>query len=229
MKPLLSFLIPTYNDEETIETVIRRANAIGKLHTRRYEIVVINDASTDKTPEILSELSKSIPELRILTHKLNLGYGATIRDLYYAGRLDYLFSVPGDDQIDPGEVTKLFPYGETADIVIGKRMNRNDTLSRKIQSRTYNTILRTLYKVPVSDVNSVRLMKRTILSSIPLTSSSPFVDAELVIRAIRGKFRVIEVPILHKSRTTEGATGGSLTRTILPTIKDLIQFLFART
>ncbi len=226
MKPALSFLIPTYNDEETIESLIRRADEIGTAHARKYEIVVVNDASTDKTPDVLAKVSKRIPRLRVLTHDINKGYGQTIKELYYTGTMDYLFSVPGDNQIDPAEVLKLLRHREKADMIIGRRMNRSDTLPRKIQSRTYNALLQILFQIPTDDVNSVRLIHKRMMTSIHLTSTSPFVDAELVICAVRKGFRIIEVPIVHKSRTTEGATGGSLTRTILPTIKDLITFRF---
>lgn len=229
MNSSLSFLIPTYNDEESIETVIRNADSVGKALSKKYEIVVLNDASTDKTPDILKKLATQIPPLRILNHEKNGGYGKTVRDLYYVGTNELLFSLPGDNQIDAMELNKLLPYISSADIIIGRRINRNDTFSRKIQSLTYNLLLRTFFHVPTFDVNSVRLMKKKMLKSINLTSSSPFVDAELVIRAIRSGFRVVEVSIHHKSRTTEGATGGSLTRTILPTVRDLLKFLFIRT
>jgi dolichol-phosphate mannosyltransferase len=227
MKPTLSFLIPAYNDEGTIGAVVRKTDRVGRDVASAYEILVIDDASTDGTVRVLTALRKTYPALRVKRHARNRGYGATIRELYFAGANEWLFTIPGDYQIGPEEVTKLLPYLDRADMIIGWRKERFDPSSRLRQSWVYNTLLRLLFGLTLHDVNSVRLMRSGMMHTVKLTSSSAFVDAELAIRAVRMGFRVIEVPISHRQR--EGIGGGGSMRIILPTIVDLVRFRFGRT
>src|SRR5260221_10831182 len=106
----LSFLIPAYNDESTIRRAVVEAQKIGRRVAKRFEILVINDASPDRTGEILSRLTAEIPQLVVSTHKVNKGYGETIKELYYKGKYDWLFSAPGDYQIPARELVKLLPH-----------------------------------------------------------------------------------------------------------------------
>ena len=222
----LSIVIPAYNDEKTIESVVERAILSGKKCTKRYELICINDASADATGSILDDLQKQIKELRVVHHRTNKGYGETIKELYYESQYDWLFSVPGDFQIDPMEIVKLIPYHISADMIIGDRVNRQENAKRLRQSRIYNHLIRMLFHVPIYDINSVRLMRTNMLKTIQLKSTSAFVDAELTISAIRKGFRVAEIPIIHKKRDTAGAGGGKLS-IILPTIWDMVVYFFS--
>ena len=219
----LSILIPAYKDEKTISTVIHRALLAGRTYAKKFEIVVLNDASPDRLSLILRTLKRTIPELRIVTHATNQGYGETVKDLYYAGKNAWLFTAPGDYQIDPMELKKFVPYANTADMIIGWRKERNDTQSRKRQSFVYNGLLKLLFGISVHDINSIRLMKRNIFKKRTIISSSAFVDAELTIGAIRDGFQVIETHILHRNRTTRGASGGKL-KIIIPVIIDMFLY-----
>lgn len=225
MLPSLSILLPTYNDEQTIAQVLRKAASMGKKLAKKFEIIVINDGSTDHTPKILHSLQKEIPQLQILNHSQNQGYGISIKELYYAGTMAWLVTLPGDNQIDPAEVIKLEREHETADMILGKRQKRGDHIKRQIQSRTYNFLLKLFFTIPTSDVNTIRLMKREVMNHVNLQMTSAFVDAELVLKASKMGYKIKEVPILHKARTTPGATGGKFFKTIFPTISDMLRFL----
>lgn len=223
----VSFCIPAYNDEDTISVVIADAHRVGHEIAESFEILVINDKSSDKTASILTDLTKKIKELRVITHSVNAGYGGTIRELYYAAKKEWLFTVPGDNQIPVVEIRKLLPACEHADMIIGNRIYRHDPKARLRQSWIYNKLLRVLFGVKVKDVNSVRLMKSSIMKSIRLSKTSAFVDAELVIRAQRGHFHVVNAPIEHKARVGDEAhAGGGKWSTIGPTIRDMMFFFF---
>lgn len=221
--PSLSFLIPAYNDESTIEQLIRRAIEVGRSVAENIEVLVVDDASTDDTGKLLDSLEKKHKELRVIHNSINLGYGGAVKLLYYFGKSDWLFSIPGDFQIDPSEVVKLVDRTDQADMILGLRKNRMDTMNRKRQSNIYNTLLRYLFGIPIHDINSVRLMKRSMMQTIRLTTNSAFVDAELAIRSIRMGYTVIEVPIEHKERLGSSGAGGKVS-VILPTIGDMVHF-----
>lgn len=219
----LSILIPAYKDEATIALVVKRAVQAGRLCAKRFEIVVCNDASPDCLSSVLIRLKRTVPEMRIMTHKKNQGYGGTLKDLYFAGINDWLFTTPGDYQMDPMELRKLLPLSDRADMIIGWRKDRNDTQARKRQSFVYNSLLRFLYGIHLHDINSIRLMKRSIMRERHITSTSAFVDAELTIGAIHDGFTVMEHPIVHRKRITSGASGGKLS-VILPVIIDMFRY-----
>lgn len=221
----LTFIIPAFNDEVTIETVIHKAVDTGKRLGIPFDILVTNDASTDKTAKILSRLTGRVKQLMVITHHINAGYGTTIKELYQRAQGSWLFSIPGDYQIEPSQVTKLWSRRASADMIIGWRRVRRDHPSRLRQSYAYNALLRILFGLNMHDINSVRLMKTSIMKSITLTTSSAFVDAELVIKSKRAGFYVTEVPIAHRARSGVGASGGKLS-TILPAILDMILFRF---
>lgn len=224
MKPMLSFLIPAYNDDATIALVIAEADRVGREVSRAYEIVVIDDASSDNTLVTLSRLGEAYPSLRVHSHTKNLGYGATIRELYLIGKNEWLFTIPGDYQIGAAELRKLLPYTDRADMIIGLRKDRHDPASRLRQSRVYNSLLQYLFGITLHDINSVRLVRAEIMRSIKLSASSAFVDAEFTIRAVRAGFRVIEAPIAHRRRKGNRSGGGGSLRIILPTMFDLVRF-----
>lgn len=219
----LTFIIPAYNDEATIETVIDTTFDVGRNLHIPFNVLVVNDASTDATGAILKKLNGHHTELKVITHTANTGYGQTIRELYEKASSTWLFSLPGDYQIEPGEIMKLWPRRQDADMVIGWRSARRDSRVRLGQSGIYNRLLRMMFHLKIHDVNSVRLMKTPVMKSIKLTSTSAFVDAELVIRAMRSGFRVTEIPIAHRARAGAGASGGKL-KVILPTIQDMLGF-----
>lgn len=222
----LSFLIPTYGDENSIATAVNEAHREGRRLRIPFEIVVINDHSPDNTARVLTKLTKIIKELRVITHTVNLGYGGTIKELYETGANEWLFTIPGDYQVGAMELRKLIPKTRKADMIVGLRTKRYDSPRRQVQSAFYNMLLRLLFRLPVHDANSVRLMKSEIMKYVALTSTSAFVDAELIIKAYREGFRITEKAISHRKRTGgSGRGGGGRVRTILPTIRDMFRFL----
>lgn len=221
----LSILIPTFNNAKTIATVLEEALGVGKQLAGKYRVVVINDGSTDETEQIL-EKYKSHSHMEVRTHNRNQGYGATIRELYYEGNSsEWMFTVPGDYQIGANELKKLIPLTDRADIIIGLRKNRQDPQSRLVQSTIYNILLRIIFGITIRDINSVKLIRATVMRTVHLVSRSAFVDAELCIKAIRAGYRTREVPISHRSDPNKGS-GGNWS-TIVRTLADMIRSMGA--
>ncbi|MDP1722098.1 MAG: glycosyltransferase family 2 protein [Candidatus Gottesmanbacteria bacterium] len=220
----LSLLIPAYNDEATIEKVVAEAVAVGRRVAKKFEIIVTDDGSHDRTGPGLVNLMKKYKNIRVITHRTNQGYGRTIKELYFAGQYEWLFTIPGDYQIGAKEVQKLIPHIGNNDMILGWRVKRHDPTNRLFSSWIYNTLLRWLFGVTLHDVNSVRLLRRSVLTSLHLSSSSAFVDAELVIRTKRLGFSVTEIPIAHRARSDNEVGGGNSWRTVVQTIVDMIRF-----
>jgi glycosyltransferase involved in cell wall biosynthesis len=218
----VSLVIPAYNDETTVGRLIDDATVLLNEVCRDYEIIVINDGSKDSTLQVLREIVARNNHVRLINHEVNRGFGHTIKELYLSGRKDLIFSLPGDYQYAPKELLAMAHGLQEHDFVIGLRVKRNDPWRRKLQSHIYNAMLRLCHGNKLKDVNSIKLFRRQILNRIQLQSSTAFVDAELVIRAGKAGFRIVEIPIEHLARLSQGASGGKLS-VILDTIKDLIK------
>lgn len=247
----LSILIPAYNDEATIDQVIKEAVAVGRRVAKKFEIVVVDDGSVDRTVSLARYyLARLLVKSRLIVHQVNQGYGRTIKELYYAGRNEWLFTIPGDYQVGARELETILhnfflssPHRRgssvwkidsrfrgndknamTSDMVLGWRSKRNDPMNRLLSSWIYNTMLRLLFHITIHDANSVRLMRRAILNDIRLASDSAFVDAELVICAKRSGFTVTEVPIMHRARSDGASGGGNQWRTMWGTVREMVHF-----
>lgn len=218
----ISMVIPAYNDETTIAKLVQDTDCLLKELSTDYEIVLLNDGSKDNTLAILHDLAKKFPSVRVVNHEVNQGYGKTIKELYYAGTKQLVMSLPGDYQFAPKELITMAEGLRTHDFVIGHRVKRNDPPRRLLQSAIYNSMLRIFYGISFKDVNSIKLFRREILNKITLESDTPFVDAELCIRAHRAGFKVIEIPIDHLPRLSTGASGGKIS-VITDTFGDLIR------
>lgn len=218
----VSVIIPAYNDQDTIGRLVNDVDCLLQEFCDDYEIVCVNDGSKDNTLSALQEAAKKLPKLRIINHEVNKGFGYTIRELYTAGTKDIVGSLPGDYQYAPKELITMAEGLRNADLIIGKRVKRNDPFRRRMQSDVYNLMLRVFYGSVFTDVNSIKLFRRAIMDKITLESETPFVDAELCIRAAKAGFRVREIPIEHLPRLTQGASGGKFS-VIWETFSDLVK------
>ena len=208
MELLISVVIPAYNDQATIETVVSEAIEVVSGLATDYEIFVVNDASRDDTGALLNRLAQADKAIRVVHHETNRGYGATIAELYMGAKADLVFSTPGDRQLRPRELLKMLPVTRSFDIVIGRRKERQDPFIRKVYSFIYNSLIRILYGLKVQDINSIKLIKRKVLEHIHFEVTSAFTDAELCIRAARLGYRVGEVNVEHLARAYGEASGG---------------------
>lgn len=218
----LTLIIPAYNDETTVGKLIADSDALLSQVCSDYEIVVVNDGSKDRILDVLKAAAASNPRVRLINHEVNKGFGYTIRELYMCGSKELVFSLPGDYQYAPKELLTMAQGLKTHDFIIGHRVNRNDPPRRKLQSNFYNAMLRIFYGNKHKDVNSIKLFRKEILNHIKLLSTTAFVDAELVIRADKAGFKIIEIPIEHLPRLSQGASGGKFS-VIWDTFSDLVK------
>lgn len=201
----LSIIIPCYNEEEIIEKVVRSYynQVIDKI--RGAEIIVVNDCSTDRTAQILKDLKKKLPRLKVLKPPVNGGHGKAIRLGYEAAQKKYVFQVDGDNQFKPQDFWKLYQFKDDYDFILGARQNRSDPLYRLVLTRIIRFTNLFLFGVWIKDANCpFRLIKKEVLIDLlkPIDPEALAPNIKLAIIAKKKKFKIKEVPVFHRPRKT---------------------------
>ncbi len=139
----ISVFFPAFNDAGSIEYLVGTALEILPTLTNDYEVIVVNDGSTDSTAAVLEELSRKDPQVRIIHHERNLGYGAALRTGFRQARKDLVFYTDGDGQYDVRELATLrHLLTDQVDVVNGYKMKRSDANTRKVLGAIYNQAAR---------------------------------------------------------------------------------------
>ncbi|HVO32617.1 MAG TPA: glycosyltransferase family 2 protein [Elusimicrobiota bacterium] len=202
--------IAAFNEEATVETVVRDSLRILSALTSDYEVVVVDDGSADATASILERLGREQPALRVIRHPRNLGFGRTLRDIWTLPTKDWIFFLPGDGQIPPEELRRLWPARERADFIIGWRRDRQDPWIRDAFAYVYNLVISAGLRRRVRDVDSVCLVRSNLLRQMALTSISGFIHAECCLKANASGARIAELPIAHRPRIAGHSRGVGL-------------------
>src|SRR3989344_5649701 len=124
--PELSIFFPFWNEEENIEIVVKNAIKVADTISDKWEIIMVNDGSVDKTQEIAENLAKDNKNLRVISHQPNRGYGAALKEGFFNAKYKYIVFTDGDGQFDFSEVEKFTENIYHADLVIGYRKKRQD-------------------------------------------------------------------------------------------------------
>jgi glycosyltransferase involved in cell wall biosynthesis len=201
-RPSISAFFPCYNDAQTIALLVVGVEEQLRNLTDDYEIVVVNDGSTDDSAAVLRSVSARVAALRIVTHEVNRGYGAALRSGFAAATKDLVFYTDGDGQygVDELPVLLMLMTADT-DFVNGMKMTRQDAPHRVFIGNLHRFVTRWLFWLPVSDVDcDFRLVRRRIIDTIELHSSSGSICVELVKRAQRAGAQFREVSVHHYAR-----------------------------
>jgi glycosyltransferase involved in cell wall biosynthesis len=207
--PVTSFLsvsvfFPCFNDGGTIAKLVVLANETLQEVTTDYEIIVVDDGSTDHSVAILEELlrSRSVP-LRLTRHPRNLGYGAALRTGFSEATKDWVFYTDGDAQYDVAELRKVLAVvTDGVDVVQGYKLTRQDAWHRVLIGTVYRELARIVFSLKIRDVDcDFRLIRRSVLQKIALEHNSGIICLELVRKLQDAGARFVEVPVHHYRRT----------------------------
>lgn len=178
----ISIFFPAFNDEGTIAGLVRNALDLLPTLTSDYQVLVINDGSTDGTAALIDELAATHPQVRAVHHDRNRGYGGALQTGFRESEKELVFYTDGDGQYDVRELTRLWPLMvEGVAVVNGYKANRADGLARKIMGGTYNRLARLLFNLPVRDVDcDFRLIRKSVLQELGELSNSGAVCVELI-------------------------------------------------
>jgi len=198
----ISAFFPCYNDAGSIAAMVEKAAGALRGVTADFEIIVVDDGSSDDSVAVLEAMAPRAPYLRIVRHRTNRGYGAALRSGFESATREFVFYTDGDGQYDPEELPVLVQVmREGIGLVNGYKIQRADPPHRVIIGRTYQFVARRLFDIPLKDVDcDFRLMRTEELRRIPLTFESGAIGVELVRRLQDSGCRMVEVPVHHYPR-----------------------------
>jgi glycosyltransferase involved in cell wall biosynthesis len=200
-KPSISAFLPCLNEAGNIaDTVGRLARVLADI-TDCYEIIVVDDGSTDDTAKVVQQLAAENPNIRLISHLRNLGYGRAVASGIAAARYDWVFFSDGDGQFDFNDLYRFIPYTPDYPLIVGYRRRRQEGFRRTLTSKVYNSVVRLLFGLRRKDINcSFQLMRRDIFERIKVESVQFFVDTEMMTKAHNLGYMMKELPVKHLAR-----------------------------
>lgn len=216
--------MPGYNEEANVERAVRRAAAALEQSGLDFEILVVNDGSTDRTGAIADRLAAENARIRVLHNERNVNYGVSLRRGIEAARCDWILHDGMDLPLAPEEVLEISRQFDGADVVVMRRLDLGAHPPwRKLTSRVNNLLLRILFRPRTSDLNFVQFYRRSWVQSVKLMSTSPaFVTPELILRAERSGRRVREVGAVFQRREAGKGHFGK-PKDVLWTLQDMLR------
>jgi glycosyltransferase involved in cell wall biosynthesis len=204
----LSVVLPAYNEEQvialTISNVLETLSAWGK----DFEIIVVNDGSTDQTGAIVASFASADPRIRLVTHETNQGYGAALVSGFATASKQLTFLMDADGQFDIRELQAFFPYINEYDAVIGYRIKRKDSWIRKFNALGWRLLVSWLLDVHARDIDcAFKLLHTDFLHEHPLETRGATISAELLYKLKRAGCSYYEVGVHHLPRRKGRATG----------------------
>jgi glycosyltransferase involved in cell wall biosynthesis len=218
----LSVVMPVYNEEEALPDVLDEAVMALRDAEIRAEILLVDDASKDRSLAILQDYERHHPSLiRVLRHEINRGIVGACQTLYDNARGRYVFIIGSDGQWKTAEALRMMALRDRFDLIVGRRQQKQYDWRRKVVSGAFNLLPRLLFGVNTHDAGSIKLFRRDILD-IRTISRGPFREAERIIRASDAGLRVGVIDVEHFSRHG-GVAGGAKVSLIKQSIGDLFR------
>lgn len=223
----LSVFLPTYNEEESVGLTILNTKKVLEDMVDNWELIVVNDGSSDETVGVVSNLIKNDNRIKLINHKINHGYGSSLRSGFYESKYNWIAYTDSDGQFDFSEITKFIEKQKetNADLVIGYYKKRRVSKFKIITSRMWEIVVFILFGLKVHDIDcGFKLISKKVIDAIPHLESErgAFISSELLIKAKNSGFKIVEVPVTHYPRTKGTGTGRNL-NVILKSFLDLLR------
>ena len=223
----VSIILPALNEEKNIKPLIEEIRNYFSNSTINYEIIIVDDGSTDSTGEIADSLSEEDNRIRVIHHNGNLGYGKAIRDGFDAGKYDCLFYTDADRQFRINDID-LFLTAMNCndyDMVVGYRQDRQDNIMRKFLSWSFNRVICMMFSIQSRDIDcAFKMIRKDSYNRLNLSSDDFLIDMEMLAKASLKMMHVTEIPVKHYPRA-EGESTVSLVKTLTNLLK-IFSFYF---
>ena len=198
-RPELSVLLPAYNEEDCIDAIVRETVCVLHGMGRPFEILVVDDGSTDSSPSRLKALCAEMPELRALRLAINSGQSAALGAAFRAARGNIFVTLDADGQNDPSDIPALVARLDSCDLCCGYRARRRDTWSKRFGSRLANAVRNRILRETIRDTGcTLKVFRADFARSLPMQFRGlhRFLPALLAM----GGARIEEIPVNHRPR-----------------------------
>src|SRR2546430_1712104 len=224
--PSVSLVIPMFNEEENIEHAVDAAVEALTKYTDDYEIVIVDDASSDSSPMLVARRVAENPRIRMIRHEKNRKLGGALKSGFAAATKDLVLYMDADLPFDPDVLGRAIRALQVtgADVIAGYRLDRTmEGLRRTIYSYVYNALIGVLFGWPHRDINfSFKLFKRSVLQSIELKSEGSLIDAELIVKAKNRGFAIQQIGLDYFPRI-RGTSHLSSPKVIVKILAELVR------
>ena len=209
-RPSISVFFPCYNEAESIEALIDKSlEVLGGL-TDDVEIIIVDDGSSDGTAGIADRLASQHETVRVVHHDQNTGYGGALQSGFRAATKELVFYTDGDGQFDIAELAEILPLIDGADIVSCYRINRQEGILRKLNAWCWGKLVCMVFGMKLRDIDcAFKLYRREIFDNIAMQSMGALIDAEILARATRKGYKIVQKGVHHYPRTAGSSTGAN--------------------
>lgn len=220
----LSIFFPFWNEEENVERVVNRAVPIAQKIAEKWEILIIDDGSSDKTLEKANKLAKNNSNIRVIGHFPNRGYGAALKEGFDNSKYDVVVFTDGDGQFDFSEIDEFLKYIDNYDMVIGYRKRRQDNFIRHILMNLLKIWDYIFFGFWFRDIDcGFKMFNRlALLEILPLRSEGAMITTEILAKAKRKKLKIKQVEVTHYPRKFGNQSGANLAVIIRAVLESLI-------
>jgi glycosyltransferase involved in cell wall biosynthesis len=204
----ITVFFPCYNEQANVAKVANKAIEVLAGLQADYEIIIVNDGSSDGTGRVADQIAADHPRVRVIHHPRNLGYGAALQSGFRAAAKDLVFFTDGDAQFDLAELPPWLPLMKEYDIVCGYRMNRQDNFVRRINGWLWTKMTGRLFALNLRDIDcAFKLFRRAIFDGLKMESTGALINTEILARAARKGYRMTQRGVHHYPRTAGQQTG----------------------
>jgi glycosyltransferase involved in cell wall biosynthesis len=220
----ISFVLPMYNESDNIETTVTVLKSLGETLCQDYEIVIVDDASTDASANIVADMANTDKRVKLYRLPKNTKFGGAFAEGFKKASKDIILYMDSDLPVSSEDVASSLPLIDEAAIVTGySKIKKGDTPLRKIISWVYNKMVRRLFGLDIEDINSgYKIVRKDLVRDLEFISESPFIDVELFLHAKKKGATVRQYPLVFKSRTG-GRSHIAGIPFILATFRDMIK------
>jgi len=223
--PSLSIFFPFYNDAGTVKKMITDAYQYGSLFTSDLEVIAVNDGSQDHTLSELQKMKEKFPDLKIINHEQNKGYGGALQSGIKNSTKEWVFYTDGDAQYHLDELEKLWQYIPQYDFVNGYKIRRSDGFIRTYIGLAYRRMTKLVFGIPIKDVDcDFRLIRGDLIRNIEFEFTSGAITVELVKKMSFQTNKIKEVPVHHYDRVYGKSSFFNFSR-ISETLKDEVKLI----
>ncbi len=217
----ISVVLPAHNEAENIRITVENCIAYLEQNVLDYEVVVVNDGSTDYTQKIVEELQSTNSKVVLVNHTVNMGYGSALRSGFDKASCEYIFFMDSDGQFDINDLDRLIPLVSAKDVVIGYREDRADSFIRSLNAWLYGLYIYLTFGLKVRDMDcAFKVFPKKAYQDIrPIKSSGALFSAEFLIKLKRNGLILKEVPVRHFPRRF-GTQSGANIKVILRMFKE---------